>query len=259
MVFYLIVGWIALPLDAELLRPGEGELTAAYRLLERVFNNHGRILDGVIGDAEYLSAPFFNLCTEHQKYAAATLKDNNPALLAEAQALAAQIQPVIHETPCGSASYWDIEGIDINPEMKKPLRVLLAIEPPPPLPPTPPSQLEPKNNAWATTAPLSALPSHHFAQLGHRRWDIENRVFNILVNQWGLDHCYKHHPTAILNFILTLFLAYLLVQTFRSRNLKPQLQRLFSTLISLADELRSSLAVATSIAPWVRTQTPRPP
>lgn len=259
MVFYLIVGWIALPLDLELLRPGEGELTAAYRLLERVFHNHGRILDGVIGDAEYLSSPFFNLCTEHQKHAAATLKDNNPALLAEAQALAAQIEPTTRDTACGPVQYWDIESIDINPEMKKPLRVLLTIAPPGPVPATPASELEPHNNSWATTAPKSALPSHEFTQLGHHRWDIENRAFNILVNEWGLDHCYKHDLTAILNFILTLFIAYILVQTFCYRNLKPQLQRVFSTLISLADELRSSLAAATGIVPWVHPPSPRPP
>ena len=25
---------------------------------------------------------------------------------------------------------------------------------------------------------------------------------------WGLDHCFKHDPTAILNFVLTLFLVF---------------------------------------------------
>ena len=95
--------------------------------------------------------------------------------------------------------------------------------------------------------------------MGHHRWDIENRAFNILVNQWGLDHCYKHHPAAILNFILTLFIAYLLIQCFRCRNLKPQLQRIFTTLISLADELRASLAAAREYAPWVGRDTLPPP
>lgn len=242
-----------------MMLPGEGEVAAALRLLTRVFQNHGRILDGVIGDAEYLGAPFFNFCSEHQKYAAAVLKDNNPALLAEAKTLMAQTQPTVEDGPHGKNSYWDIEGIHVNDEMKKPLRVLHALEPrrtpvrtQKPKSNDPPELPEPHDNYWATTAPKTVLPTRHFAQVGHHRWDIENRVFNILVTHWGLDHCYKHHPAAILNFILLLFIAYLLLQAFRSRNLKPQVQRLFATLIALADELRSGLAAATGIAPWNR-------
>jgi len=36
---------LALPLDVELLRPGEGEETAARRLLERVLINYSRFFD----------------------------------------------------------------------------------------------------------------------------------------------------------------------------------------------------------------------
>jgi len=249
-------------LDVEMMEPHEGEVPAALRLLRRVFQNHGRILDGVIGDAEYFCAPFFNLCTEHGKYAAAVLKDNNPALLAEAQALMAQIEPVVHEGPEGRTLTWDVEGISVNDKMEKPVRVLRAFEParltihkrskkqPEP---------EPHDNWWGTTAPQAALPTSEFIELGHHRWDIENCVFNILVNEWGLDHCYKHDPAAILNFILTLFIAYLLVQCFRSRNLKPEIQRLFKTIIALADELRTSLAAATGRAPWVERASLPPP
>ena len=265
-MFYLIAREIALPLDIEMMGPHEGEITAARRLLPRVFKNHGRIIDGVIADAEYLNATFFNLCTEHGKYAAATLKDNNPALLAEALALIAQTEPVIEQGPFGQRSYSDIEGITTNAEMKKPLRVLRALEPhrarvriTKRTPKLPEKEHEPHDNLWATTAPKTALPTRIFAQVGHHRWDIENPGFNALVNHWGLDHCYKHEPAAILNFILVLFIAYLLIQTFRRRNLKPEARCLFATLISLADELRSSLAAAKGRAPWVERASLPPP
>ena len=251
-----------MPLDVEMLLPHEGELDAALRLLPRIFHHHGRILDGVIGDAEYLCAPFFNLCTEHGKYAAAVLKDNNPALLAEARALMAQIEPTVKEEPAGRTFTWDIEGLSVNDKMKKPVRVLRAFEPARlPIRKRSKKQPEPEphDNWWATTAAKAALPTREFTQLGHHRWDIENCVFNILVNQWGLDHCYKHDPAAIQNFILTLFIAYLLVQCFRSRNLKPELQRFFTTIIALADELRASLAAATGRAPWVERASLPPP
>lgn len=249
-------------LDVEMMRPHEGEIPAALRLLERVFKNHGRILDGVIGDAEYFCAPFFNLCTEHGKYAAAVLKDNNPALLAEARALMAQIEPVVQEGPTGRTLYWDIEGISVSDGIKKPVRVLRAFEPARlPIRKRSKKQPEPEphDNLWGTTAPKTVLPTREFAQLGHHRWDIENCAFNILVNQWGLDHCYKHEPAAIINFILTLFIAYLLIQCFRSRNLKPELRRFFTTTIALADELRVSLAAAAGRAPWIERASLPPP
>jgi hypothetical protein len=44
---------LAVPLDVELLRPGEGEETAAKRLLERVFDHYPRFFDVVCGDALY--------------------------------------------------------------------------------------------------------------------------------------------------------------------------------------------------------------
>ena len=49
---------------------------------------------------------------------------------------------------------------------------------------------------------------------GHGRWDIENNGFNVLSTHWGLDHCFKHAPAAIVNFLLTSFIVYALLQSF---------------------------------------------
>lgn len=88
------------------------------------------------------------------------------------------------------------------------------------------------------------------AQQRHDRpglWDIENDCFNTLSTHWGLDHCYKHNATAAVNFILTLFVAYVLLPCFWLRNLKPQ-QRVRLTLIALGRELDRTLAGCR--APW---------
>jgi hypothetical protein len=90
-----------------------------------------------------------------------------------------------------------------------------------------------------------------------RRWDVENDCFNTLNTHFGLDHCYKHVPLAIVNFVLTLFLAYVLLQCFWQRNVKPALRKAISTLIGLADELRHSLGSACR-APWY-PQLAQPP
>jgi hypothetical protein len=39
---------IALPLDVELILPGEGEVIAAKRLLDRVIQHYGRFFDGIV-------------------------------------------------------------------------------------------------------------------------------------------------------------------------------------------------------------------
>lgn len=69
-----------------------------------------------------------------------------------------------------------------------------------------------------------------------------------LYNDWALNHCFKHDPRAIVNFVLTLFIAFVLVQSFYRRNLKPQARALFGTLIAIADELYVSLCIRQSCA-----------
>ena len=69
VVCQLIGQELALALDVELLQPGEGEETAAKRLLERVFVHYPRYFDIVVGDALYFDAPFINFCLEHGKHA----------------------------------------------------------------------------------------------------------------------------------------------------------------------------------------------
>jgi hypothetical protein len=66
------------------------------------------------------------------------------------------------------------------------------------------------------------------------------------------DHCFKHSATAITNFILTLFIVYVLLQCFWQRNVKPALQQSIRTLISLAEELCRSLGPGCH-APWLGT------
>jgi hypothetical protein len=86
-------------------------------------------------------------------------------------------------------------------------------------------------------------------QAGHRRWDVENDGFNTLATHWGLDHCFKHDVTAIVNFVLTLFLVYALRQCFWQRNLKAPLRALIGTLLGLAAALRRRLGPGWR-APW---------
>jgi hypothetical protein len=54
VVCHLIGLELATPLDVEPIRPGEGEVTAAKRLAERVFGNYSRFFEAVVADALYM-------------------------------------------------------------------------------------------------------------------------------------------------------------------------------------------------------------
>jgi len=253
VVCHLVGFDMAVPLDMELIRPGEGEVITAKRLLERVIRNYGRFFDAVTGDALYLEAPFFNFCIERGKHAMAVIKGDDRALLQDAQGLFANMKPGLWDEPRRKIRFWDAEGFTSAQGVKKPLRVLHTeetitrrerigkkwIE-----------TVEDHRWYWATTFPLSQLPTRQLWEIGHRRWDIENDLFNTLSTHWAMDHCFKHESTAIVNFVLTLFIAFVLLQSYYLRNLKPQ-RRSHLTLIGLANELHLSVVLMTTRPSWL--------
>ena len=128
VVCHLVGHELAVPLDVELLRPGEGEETAAKRLLERVFARYGRFFDVVLGDALYLDAPFLNFCLDHHKHAIVTVKGDQRLLLQDAQGLFAQQTPGQWIEGNCRVDYWDQEGFTSCEGVQKPLRVLHTVE-----------------------------------------------------------------------------------------------------------------------------------
>jgi hypothetical protein len=94
------------------------------------------------------------------------------------------------------------------------------------------------------------LRTRLFWRGGHDRWDVENDCFNTLSTHLALDHCFRHEPTAIVNFILTCFIAYVLLQCFWRGNVKPQLQKIIGTFIGLIDELYRGLGPGRARLGW---------
>ncbi len=254
VVFHLVGFPIAVPLDVEMLRPGEGEVTAAKRLLARVAKTYGRFFDVVLGDALYFEAPFMNACLSHGKQVITVLKGDKRALFQDAQGVFSLLPPLVWEEPKrGHIQAWDAEGFTSAEEIKSPLRVLRteevihkrhhtrgAWE----------TKEERHTGYWATTLPASALSTRLFWKIAHSRWEIENDLFHTLATYWCLDHCFIHEPTAILNFILTLFMAFVLLQSFYYGNLKPPC-RARLTLIALGLELFLTIALMDAEAPWL--------
>lgn len=252
VVCHLIEHQLAVPLDVELLRPGEGEETAAKRLLSRVFANYPRYFDVVCGDALYFDAPFLNFCLDHGKHALVVVKGEHRVLLQDAQGLFAQQPGRTWQDGRRTVRYWDAEGFRTAEGVRQPLRVVHTQETVRRRERVAGQWREKEEESswyWATTLTGRQLSARRVWQAGHGRWDVENDCFNDLSMHWGLDHCFKHDAAAIANFVLTLFLTRVLLQCFWERNVKVPLRRAIGTLLGLAEELRRSLGPEVR-APW---------
>jgi hypothetical protein len=261
-VFCVLVGFpIAVPLDVEPVRRGEGELAAARRLLSRLLAGMPRFFDAVLGDAEYMAAPFINQCLQGGKHVLVVLKGNNPSLLEDAAGVAGLCQPQAARANGRSALLWDMEGFTTDTALEVPLRVLHSEETIRKRERVAGKWVHRTENQswwWATTIPSDLMDSRRLWLAAHKRWEIENRLFNTLVNEWYLDRSYHHHPVAILALVLTLLIAYVLLQAFFHRNLKPERRRQL-TLIALSALLYCSVGSAAPRAPWLNLPGERSP
>lgn len=261
VVAHLIGLELPIVLDVEMIRPGEGEIVAARRLLERLLERYARFFDAVEGDALYFESALFELCRSRGKHLLAVLKENNPALLADAKAVLAGEPDLVRQEKERLIRYWDQEEFTSG-AIKQPVRIVRTQETW-----TPRERVAGKwvarerttNWFWGTSIPQQLMPPRQIAQAGHERWSIENRIFGTLGAYWGLDHCFHHDPAAILNFILILFIAHTLVACFHRLNMKEPVRGRF-TLIAVATQILLGIAAASlrDIA-WLKGRGKPPP
>jgi hypothetical protein len=222
---------LRLMLDAEPILPGEDEVAAALRLLDRVVRQYPRAFDLVQGDALYADPRFFHWAIQHGKYALAVLKDDRRDLLQDARRLFEDIPPTsVRDGNC-LRECWDLEGFTTWPQAQTPVRVVRSRQ-------TRLTrrqlngqvQMQTTEWFWVTTLPTAQASTGAVVQIGHHRWDIENQGFNELVNQYHADHVYRHEPIAMLVFWLLTQLCLNMFVAFFGRNLKPAARKAASML-----------------------------
>jgi len=223
VVAHLVEAEPPFSLDAELLEPEEGEVSAARRLVERVIREHPFIQVFTL-DALYLEAPLLRQIVETGRGAIVVLKEERRELYQDVQGLmrAVAAKEMVFEGE--RLLVWDIPDLRSWEALGDiPVRVVRTV-----LRRTVRERVgkewkvkeEVQDWMWACVGlppETSPLTIH---RLGHGRWD-EEEAFNEEDREFGLDHCFKHEPTAILNFLLTLFLAAVTTELFFTRNLKP--------------------------------------
>ena len=218
-------------LDVEPQRPEEDEVAAAMRLGERVLNNYPRAFELIIADALYTRANFFGLALKYGKDVLTVLKDERRDLLEDALALFKTEEPIVIQDGRTQRQCWDMDHFNTWLQVNREVRVVRSIETT-----TIRRQINKKEEQktsdwmWVTTLSQQRVCTKDLVNLGHGRWDIENKELNELVNDWYADHVYKHNPVAIEAFWLVIMLAYNLFHAFVNLNIKPEIRYKYSCL-----------------------------
>ncbi len=218
----LVIGW-------EVLQPGEGELTAALRLLERLLPRLGKSLDLVIGDALYCCRPFFQTVCGAGLQAMA-ISSGQTEMDQEIDLL---IQTSTPRMIPGDVAVWNIDSEAWEPQLKRKLRVIHCER----HYSAPSWKHERQTLRLMTSAPADILPAGQGWKVGRSRWIIENGTFNRLTRDYRLTHNYRHSVPAIAallamrSFACFLTLAYWRNATARSKDAPRQFLKWFNLVV----------------------------
>jgi len=239
-------------LDLERVRPREGEVVAARRLLRRVLRDYSRLVDVISVDALYLEAPFLKLALAAGKHVVVVMKQETRELYQDAERLRALVKPRVIVAGPRTTRLWDLPDMASFQTLDRTVRVVWAEEQ------TrsrkivggkAEDRVENSTWIWVTDLPSASVPPAKIQQWGHDRWDIENRGFNELANLWHMDHYFIHDAIAIETLLLTLAIAFVTSYLFYERNLKPQ-PRLHLTRLALAARLSDDLLLLAGVSVW---------
>jgi hypothetical protein len=217
VVAQLVGGTLALPLDLEPILPGEGEVEAAARLIERLSKRYPKALEIVTADAIYANAKFLKLLKKHHKHLVAVLKENHPDILKDAKALFWELEPMRSKQGNTELERWDLQGFHTWPQAEREMRVVRSRETT-----IKKDEITESDWFWITEMDQAKAATESICRFGHARWDIENQGFNYMVNYLHMNHIFRHQPNAIIALLLVCFIAYILIQAFHQLNLKPQ-------------------------------------
>lgn len=249
----------ALPLDAEALVPGDTEVSAALRLLERVRKTQPRFIDVLSFDAFYLQAPFVKKVLDMNYGVVIVLKQEERDLYKDAQGLFQVTMPeeeaIRAQGLSGTVKIWDVDGLTSWSQLGRSVRVVRELKKRPKRERIAGEWVEREvEEDWRSVVifPDAQHPPHEkVRQWAHSRWDEECRGFGELTQRWHLNHSYRHHPVARMACLLILFLAFFLTTVFFDRNLKPALRK-GKTRLHLARLLADDLILGGCESFWAR-------
>ena len=247
VVCQLILCSVPVIIDIEPVKPGEGELTAAKRLIKRILKQQPRRVDVFCFDALYLDSGLLNMLDKKKKFWIAVLKQKNREAYEEINRSMLMPENKPFETKINNreVTLWDMDGLVGWDNLEKPFRAVVSYEEYWQWERDPKTRKKEKvrktqNWRWLTNMP-SIYSAEIIYRLGHGRWDIENRGFHDLATNCRLDHPFHHEPTALLAMMWIISLAFNLSYSFFEKNLKPQLKVRIKTRQQLAKLISNAI------------------
>lgn len=217
-------------LDIEPLQRGEGEVTAARRLITRLAKNFGRWIDGIVADHGFAGAPFLNHVRSEGFHYIVRVKDEERRYLTKtaAECCASRKADFTWTEWVGHDNLhvtgWDEDGLTAWKELQEPVRVVVCDETALAQAPHGRRQIsKPEHKRlrafYATSYPKWVFPPYAVWLTYKRRWQIENNGFRQLKHEWHWDHAFVHTPDTLLNLWLLMVVAVDLFEVFVHRRL----------------------------------------
>jgi Transposase DDE domain len=220
-----------IPLGLRFQKNGEGEVSCALTLLQDLAGQLGRrFLDGLVGDALYLQAPFVQEVERLGLVWAFTLKENQPELLRQAERFTQGDPGGVSHEPDQELRWWHLPEVDW-PVADRLVRVVKTV------------RIENQRcvtvsendahrrkgkaavtqhstNFYATNFELGAISPLFIYQLSRSRWRIDTEVFQTITTDCHLKHPAVHQTTALVVLTMIRFLAYTLSLVFYHRQVR---------------------------------------
>ena len=236
-------------LGFEPIRPGEGETTAAKRLVDWLKQSYNNLVDVVVVDAGFAKAPFINHLRSQNIRVVVRLKDERTYIIRDARNLFEQQVPAKTWREDKSSathtdiSIWDEENFESWDGVEKPLRVVKINE----------IRhgyvliggkrqdaIQKREILVATTLSKQEAAPELIRQFIHRRWDIENSGFHELKGNWNMEHCFIHREVAFQVILWLMFLAANLLWCFLFRN-RRNFEDCGFSVREIAEKMRNAL------------------
>ena len=211
----VVGGPLVLPVDLEPYGPGDSEVGASLRVLDRGVAALGpRFAQYVVADSLYANAAFLHAAGDRGLHALVPRKANLPTRFAAAQARFGGAPPTdTFDDRADRVEVWDADDFDPWEDLRwTSVRVLRY------------RQTHPDGTVveayWLTDFSARRVSSRTLYRFAKGRWTIEHHGFNDGKTRDGLDHVPHHHPNSLLIHWLLVALTLTLERLFRVRYLR---------------------------------------
>jgi len=234
---------------------GETEVACSQSLLQQLVGQLGRrFIDVLVADAIYLQRPFVAAIEALDLNWVINLKDNQPALLAEAECLTAVPAACQWSAGHDDFSLWHLPQVDW-PVANRMVHVVKTVR----VRKTKRVKIEKvgelrdkrkeevslqSTNLYASNVDLGAIPPVFIHQLGRSRWTIDVTVFQTLTTDCHLKQPSVHQDVALVVLTMIRVMAYTLMMIFYQRQVRSHCRKVPPSFCESARSLAQALFTA---------------